>query len=190
MTEKKNGAVTRTVKLTVRIYDGRDREPKNNRGVELGADPFDSFTYPIEDVEDAVLRFVEEREGLTDDGDSELVTDGEFSFDGDEAKISYSDPFADGAESSVTEISFSAESPETVFVVRSNGSDTVLVLEEGKTNTTVFEVSPVPIEMRVFAKKVTNHISVATGKGEMVLDYLVSFAGAPSSRTVMELRSE
>ncbi len=191
MTEEFNKTIKRTVKLTVRVYDGEDREPSEFYPDEYqDDDPFASFSFPIEDVEDAVLRFVEEREGELIDDDAELVTTGTFTFDGREVNITFFDPFEEGDEPSPTVINWRADDPGIVSVIKSDEFGTVLVLEEGKTNVSVFETALGPIEARVFARKVVNKISKITGKGEMYLDYLVSGRTSLPLRSVMTVRSE
>ncbi len=190
---KKDGkkTVKRTVRLTVRIYDGEEREPYDPFPEDLDCDdPFASFTYPIEDVEDAVLRLVEENNGALPDDDSELVTSGIFTSDGDEVNISFGDPFSEDGEETRTVINFRADDPGTVSVMRSGFVGSVLVLEEGKTHVTVFETPAGAIETRVSSRRVVNSISPVTGRGEMRLDYSVSIAGSVPLRSVMTVRAE
>ena len=190
MTDKSKKTVKRTVKLTVRVYDGEEREPDGRFPEDLcDDDPFASFTYPIEDVEDAVLRFVEEKGGARDD-DAELVTAGRFTFDGDEVNITFSDPFAEEVGDSLTVINFRADDPGTVSVMRSGSVGSILVLEEGKTHVSAFETPAGAVEARVFSRRVVNTVSPVTGRGEMRLDYSVSVAGSLPIRSVMKVRAE
>ncbi|MBQ1503466.1 MAG: DUF1934 domain-containing protein [Clostridia bacterium] len=190
---KKDGkkTVKRTVRLTVRIYDGEEREPYDPFPEDLDCDdPFASFTYPIEDVEDAVLRLVEEKNGALPDDDSELVTPGVFTSDGDEVNITFGDPFAEDGKEARTVINFRVDDPGTVSVMRSGLAGPTLVLEEGKTHVSAFETPAGAIEARVFARRVVNTVSPVTGKGEMYLDHTVSFAGSVPLRSVMTVRAE
>ncbi|MBR3639271.1 MAG: DUF1934 domain-containing protein [Clostridia bacterium] len=191
MTKDGKKTVKRTVKLTVRVYDGEEREPSGRLPDGLCEDdPFASFTYPIEDVEDAVLRFVEEKNGALPDDDAELVTAGKFSFDGDEVNISFSDPFAEDGEDSLTVINFRADDPGTVSVMKSGSVGSILVLEEGKTHVSVFETPAGAVEARVSSRRVVNTVSPVTGRGEMRLDYSVAVAGSLPIRSVMTIRAE
>ncbi len=191
MTKDGKKTVKRTVKLTVRIYDGEEREPYDPFTDDPGDDdPFASFTYPIEDVEDAVLRLVEEKNGALPDDDAELVTAGDFTFDGEEVNISFSDPFAEDGAEARTVINFRADDPGTVSVLRSGSVGSILVLEEGKTHVSVFETPAGAIEARVSSRKVLNTVSPVTGRGEMRLDYYVNVAGSMPIRSVMTVRAE
>lgn len=190
---KKDGkkTVKRTVKLTVRVYDGEEREPYEPFPDEIGDDdPFASFTYPIEDVEDAVLRLVEEKNGALPDDDSELVTPGVFTSDGDEVNITFGDPFAEDGKEARSVINFRVDDPGTVTVMRSGSAGSIIVLEEGKTHVSAFETPAGAIEARVFSRRVVNTVSPVTGKGEMYLDYTLSFAGSVPLRSVMTVRAE
>ncbi|MBR7033912.1 MAG: DUF1934 domain-containing protein [Clostridia bacterium] len=191
MKEKERKTVKRTVKLTVRVYDGEEPEQRDFPADEYpDDDPFASFSYPIEDVEDAVLRFVEERDAAFSSGDAELVTVGEFSSDGDEINIGFSDPFEEEDGGVVTVINFRASEPGIVSVLKTGSVGSVFVLEEGKTHVSVFETPAGSAEARVFARKVVNSVSPVSGRGELRLDYTVTLPGSMPIRSVMTVKAE
>ncbi len=191
MKKKERKTVKRTVKLTVRVYDGEEPEQRDIPADEYpDDDPFASFSYPIEDVEDAVLRLVEERDAAFPSGDAELVTAGEFSSDGDEINIGFSDPFEEEDGGAVTVINFRASEPGIVSVLKSGSVCSVFVLEEGKTHVSVFETPAGSAEARVFARKVVNSVSPVSGQGELRLDYTVTLPGSMPIRSVMTVKAE
>lgn len=193
-----SGKITRrTVKLTVRSLreaddDGFDRFDGFDGFSDGGAesDPFFGLEDPIIDVEDAVIRKLEERDFKSEPDALEIVTCGEFTFDGETAKISYDESF-DGVKPSVkTEISFSARDPGVVAVVKTGETESVMVFESGRTHTTFYGPPGLPIELTVRTRCAVNGVSTKTGKGEMLFDYVVTPKGAFSSRILLLIRSE
>ncbi|MBQ7474456.1 MAG: DUF1934 domain-containing protein [Clostridia bacterium] len=181
-----NRRTKRTVKLTVRSSDGYGAEPP----AAASDDPFDSFTYPIEDVEDAVLRRIDEEEFAGESGEYEMTTTATFLAEDGEASFTYDEAFAAGDEKTKTRISFSAGDPGVVAVMRSGAVRSVLVFEEGKRHTSVYETGIVPFEVTTYARRVENAISPVTGRGSLYLDFIVTVKGMEPKRTVLTVFTE
>ncbi len=194
MAAKGSGQTVRTVKLTVRCSDGTEGEAEPTEPLYPAPgedDPFALFTYPPEDLEDAVLLRMEEAEDVGDiGGEYEMVTSALFRSDGRTVSISYEEELTGPGETTQTLITFSADAPGSVVVMRTGAAESTLVFEQGKAHTSIYETPVFPLEVTVRARKVTNTVSPVTGRGEMFFDYVVTVKGMESRRTVMKIISE
>lgn len=183
----------RTVKLTVRSLDdpfGDGWDEFFDESETEGDDAFSGFSYPIEDIEDAAIRKIEEDERSRPLDGVEIVSTAEFFSDGETVRIAYDESF-DGLAADVrTEISFSASNPSVVAVMRTGRVNNTLVFEEGRTHTSVYDTGVVPLEVAVNTRKAENFVSAETGKGDMFFDYTVTLKGAPPKRTFLMIVSE
>ena len=191
------GEIKRAVKLTIHCSDGmtdgeRDGAPFDGGpfdGAPFGDDLFDDVPRPIEDVEDAVIRRMEEEENEPEDGDYTLVTTAMFRSDGKTVTLTYDEAFSEEKDVK-TIISFTADDPGSVVVMRTGEIKSTLVLEEGRTHISFYETQFFPFEVTVRSRKVVNTVSPVTGKGEMFFDYTVTLKGMVTRRTVMRIKSE
>ena len=194
-----DGKRMRTVKLTVRttqtkIYgDGAGQEPYSPPVPDVTDDPFGGLPEFPEDIEDAVIRKIEEaeREGLEAEGGTfEMVTSAVFTAENGEISFSWEESEATGMEGTRTTVSFREDDPGSVAVARTGAVESVFVLEEGRRHVTAYETPVMPFEISVFTRRARNTVSPVTGKGEMFFDYIVEVRGMDAGRTVLSIKSE
>lgn len=194
-----DGKRMRTVKLTVRttqtkIYgDGAEQAEYVSPVPDATDDPFDGLPEPPEDIEDAVIRRIEEAERdeyEAESGTFEMVTSAVFSAENGEIAFSWEESEATGMEGTHTTVSFREDEPGSVAVARTGAVESVLVLEEGRRHVTAYETPVMPFEISVFTRRARNTVSPVTGKGEMFFDYIVEVRGMDASRTVLSIKSE
>ena len=190
----------RAVKLTVRttqtkIYGGEAYEPAvPDAPVPAGDDnPFDCTPEFPEDIEDAVIRRLEEAERAeygAEGGTFEMVTSAMFTAEDGEISLSWEESEVTGMEGTRTVVSFREDEPGSVAVTRTGAVESVFVLEEGRRHVTAYETPIMPFEISVFTRRARNTVSPVTGKGEMFFDYIVEIRGMDASRTVLSIKSE
>lgn len=187
------------MKLTVRttqtkIYgDGVEQTLYAPPVPDVTEDPFDDLPEIPEDIEDAVIRRIEEaeREGNEAEGGTfEMVTSAVFTAENGEIAFSWEESEATGMEGTQTTVSFREDEPGSVAVARTGAVESVFVLEEGRRHVTAYETPVMPFEISVFTRRARNTVSPVTGKGEMFFDYIVEVRGMDASRTVLSLKSE
>lgn len=102
--------------------------------------------------------------------------------------LCYTEPEIEGEETCHTEISFLPDEPGCVTVTRSGGVSASFVLSEGARGISVYNTPFGPIEMCVWAKKISN--TVSESGGTLSMDYTVELKGLTAQRTQITVSAE
>lgn len=125
---------------------------------------------------------VEERET---DVSVSMTTEAQLTTENGRVTILYDETEITGLGNSRTAISFMADDPGLVSVIRTGEVRTALVLEKGKHHICTYETPIMPFEVCTFARKILN--TITEDGGEMHLDYIVEIRGALAQRTLLDI---
>lgn len=118
------------------------------------------------------------------DGEGELDvlqinTEGKYTYDGKRVTISYNETEESGMVGSLTALTFLADEPGIVSMIREGAVSATLVFEEGKRHNCLYNTPIMPFEICVRTKKVVNRLDI---NGTLELDYIIEIRGAKAER--------
>ena len=114
----------------------------------------------------------------------EIATDGTLSLENGRVELSYDETELTGMEGSKTALSFSADTPELITMVREGTVSTALVFEPNKRHHCVYKTPYMPFELCVRTLKVENKLK---SENRLYIDYIIEIRGAKAERTKFEL---
>lgn len=144
------------------------------------------FGMTPEDVARGCADKVEENCG--DCGEYTMTCTGNLDIADGRISLRYSEPPVDGEDGCDTEISYSVDDPGCVTVTRSGGVSASFVLRERSRNISVYSTPFGPIEMCVWARRVSN--TMTQDGGTISMDYTVELKGLTAQRTRITVSAE
>ena len=118
----------------------------------------------------------------------EMTTEGVLRLEDGRIEIAYEESELTGMEGANTSVSFTADAPQLVTMMRGGTVTTALVFEPRRRHTCVYHTPFMPFEICVYAGKVDNRL---LQDGILELDYIIELRGAQAERThfTMEIRT-
>ena len=114
----------------------------------------------------------------------EISTDGTLTDKDGRIELAYDETELTGMEGSRTAISFSADAPELITMVREGTVSTALVFEPNKRHHCIYKTPYMPFEVCVRTLKVDNKLE---SEKRLFIDYIIEIRGAKAERTKFEL---
>ena len=102
--------------------------------------------------------------------------------------VTYDDSEVLEMPETLTQITFTADEPGCVSIIRSGALSSMITVEEGKRNMGEYKFGPYSIPVSFYGRRVNN--MVRDGVGVIELDYTVEMSGAGTSHTKMKLKLE
>ena len=131
-----------------------------------------------DEIEEAIADALPEN---SDEADVlEINTFGRYTLEDGRATFSYDETEGTGMEGSVTAVTYMADNPNVVSMIREGTVSATLVFEEGKRHHCVYNTPIMPFEICVKTLKVVNRLSI---NGTLELDYMIEIRGAKAERT-------
>ncbi len=94
--------------------------------------------------------------------------------------VSYEESEATGMEGTSTAVTYLAEQPEVVSMIREGAVSTALVFEKGKRHHCLYQTPFMPFQICVRTVEVENRLAE---EGYLELDYVIEIRGAKAERT-------
>ena len=110
---------------------------------------------------------------------SEMTVEGKLKESLGRVELKYTETELSGMGGSLAAITFSADEPSLVTLMRSGMVNTALVFEEGKRNICAYNTPFMPFEVCVHAFKIKNKLLT---DGTLYIDYAVEIRGADAER--------
>lgn len=127
--------------------------------------------------------FFEAAKDGVEESEYTMECDGLLTEDSGRLCLLYTEPPAEDGEKCQTEITFEADSPNCVTINRTGEARTSFVVKEATRTVSVYNTPFGPLEMCIWAKKVSN--SIGTDGGVLTMDYTVELKGLTAQRTKM-----
>lgn len=145
-----------------------------------------SLLLNTESAED-IIRMLEDSEiqKKIESATFELTTEMTFRLRDGKYCFSYDESTLTGMEGTRTEISFSPESPELIFITRSGNVISTLVLEQNRRHVCSYQTPMMPFELVVVASTARNTLTPRGGR--LDLDYFIEIRGAAMQRIRLSL---
>ena len=140
-----------------------------------------------EDIEDAALRYLDSR---SEEHGEELTrieqnTEAALSVQNGRVTISYDDSELSEGLPTLTQITFTLDEPKLVAIVRSGGTSSMYILEEGRRHVCELSAGGMTLPVTFSTGRVRN--TVSDGAGVILLEYTVEISGAVSQHTIMKI---
>lgn len=124
--------------------------------------------------------FAEGEDGEVEQDVIEMTTEGVLRIADGRVEISYDESELTGMEGARTCVSFAADAPELVTMMRGGTVSTALVFEPHRRHICVYHTPYMPFEVCVYASRVENRLLEL---GTLKLDYIIELRGAQAERT-------
>ena len=99
-------------------------------------------------------------------------------------ELSYEESELTGMEGSTTAVSFKADNPSLITMVREGSVSTALVFEQGKRHRCAYNTPYMPFELCVHTLKVDNRLM---SDKTAFIDYIIEIRGAKAEHTKLEI---
>lgn len=118
----------------------------------------------------------------------EMTTEGVLRLEDGRVEIAYEESELTGMEGANTSVSFTADAPQLVTMMRGGTVTTALVFEPRRRHICAYHTPFMPFEICVYAREVDNRL---LQDGILELDYIIELRGAQAERTkfTMEIRT-
>ena len=118
----------------------------------------------------------------------EMTTEGVLRLEDGRVEIAYEESELTGMEGANTSVSFTAETPRLITMMRGGTVTTALVFEPRRRHICAYHTPFMPFEICVYARSVDNRL---LQDGILELDYIIELRGAQAERTrfTMEIRT-
>ena len=115
----------------------------------------------------------------------EMNTEGVLRLEDGRVEIAYEESELTGMEGANTSVSFTAEAPQLVTMMRGGTVTTALVFEPRRRHICAYHTPFMPFEICVYASRVDNRL---LQDGILELDYIIEIRGAQAERCKMTLK--
>lgn len=119
--------------------------------------------------------------------ESEFVTDAEFNM-GERCDLVYKESSELGMGDSSVKISWLAEDPQIITIMRSGEVETVMAFEPGRRHITAYNMPEMSFELCTHTLKCENTFDGEAG-GEIYLDYIIEIRGGFAGRRKMKIKT-
>ena len=116
---------------------------------------------------------------------SEFVTDAEFE-DGERCDLTYKESADLGMGDSSVKLSWLADDPQIITIMRSGDVETVMAFEPGRRHITAYSMPEMSFELCTHTLKCKNTFDGEAG-GELYLDYIIEIRGGFAGRRRMKI---
>ena len=143
---------------------------------------------PANENADPMEQLVSELKSLSEgevEESSEFVTDAEF-ISGERCEIIYEENAELGMGDSRVKVSWLAEDPQVITVMRSGEVETVMAFEPGRRHITAYSLPGMSFELCTHTLRADNSFDGSMG-GEIYLDYIIEIRGGFAGRRKMKI---
>lgn len=143
---------------------------------------------PANENADPMEQLVSELKSLSEgevEESSEFVTDAEY-ISGERCEIIYEENAELGMGDSRVKVSWLAEDPQVITVMRSGEVETVMAFEPGRRHITAYSLPGMSFELCTHTLRADNSFDGSMG-GEIYLDYIIEIRGGFAGRRKMRI---